>query len=208
MEDKTKELEAKMAEMERQIAEKDAIIEQKNQDLVGQRKQYKKLADMTQEEKDALSQKEIELQERQEEMERQQEEFQKQQAEIRQKEVTARKEAAIKKLVGDNEEYAEKLRANIDRIKDSDAAFTEDEISKLASDAFNMLGDDRPNPVSEALNGRGSDAIYKNDGGYADTPEGKALADTLGIGEPAPEAKPAAPAPANPAVEQLDSVIQ
>lgn len=206
LEDRIKELEAEKEALEKTVAEKDAIIEQKNQDLVGQRKQYKKLSEMTQDEKDALSQKEIELQERQEEMERQQEEFEKQQAEIRQKEVTARKEAAIKKLVGDNEEYADKLRANMDRIKDSDAVQTEDEIAALADTAFNMLGNDKPEPVANAVNSAYGNPPAKTDSGYADTPEGKQLEQQLGLATE--EAPKPAPAPANPAVAELDSVIQ
>lgn len=184
------ELTAKIEELTTSVAEKEAVIAQKNQDIVGQRKQYKKLADMSQEEKDTLSQKELELQERQEQMEREQEEFKQQQADIQQKEVNARKDAVIKNLVGDNDEYAEKLRANMDRIKDAEEAITEEEIRALATDAFNMLGDTRPS-MTDSINGTGIAPDGTVDGGFADTPQGKELENALGIATPEAPANPA-----------------
>jgi len=195
LEEQVKELTAKVeelsttnAELEKSVAEKDAIIQQKNEDLVGQRKQFKRLSEMSEEEKDAMSQKEIELQERQEALEAEQEAFRKEQEESRMKEVNARKENAIKKLVGDNEEYAEKVRSNYERIKDSAEAQTEEEVVRVATEAFNMLGDDRPEPVSNAVNGSGGSSPQGlPDTGFADSPQGKGLAEQMGLQQPPAE---------------------
>jgi hypothetical protein len=192
MEEELKKAQALVAELQKTVAEKDAVIAQKNQDLVGQRKQYKKLSDMTQEEKDALSQKEIELQERQEVLDEQLRTFEAKQTELLQKEVGSRKDAALKRLVGDNKEFAEKIRSNFDKIKDSDKAITDDEVSALMGTAFNMLGDERPSPVAEALSADGSAPSAYRTGNFADTPEGQGLANQLGLA-PAPKAQ--APAP-------------
>lgn len=193
MEEELKKAQALVAELQKTVAEKDAVIAQKNQDLVGQRKQYKKLSDMSQEEKDALSQKEIELQERQEVLDEQLRQFEAKQTELLQKEVGSRKEAALRRLVGDNKEFADKIRANFDKIKDSDKAITDEEVSALMGTAFNMLGDERPSPVAEALSGDGSAPSGGKPGGFADTPAGQGLAANLGLA-PAPKAQ--APAPA------------
>jgi len=170
-----KELEDK----EKAIAEKDQIIAQKNQDLVGQRKQYKKLADMSQEEKDELSQKELELQERQEAFEERQEAFEKAQKEQLQKEIDARRDNQIKKMVGDNDEFAEKLKENFNLIKGSEEASTEQEIEEYMNKAFNMLGDEKPDPVSESFSIDGRPAGDTQKQGFAETPEGKALESNL-----------------------------
>jgi SMC interacting uncharacterized protein involved in chromosome segregation len=192
MEEELKKLQEQIATLQKTVAEKDVLIAQKNQDLVGQRKQYKKLADMTQEEKDALSQKEIELQERQEVLDEQLRQFETKQTELLQKEVGSRKDAALRRIVGDNKEYAEKIRANFDKIKDSDKAITDDEVSALMNTAVNMLGDERPSPVSEALNSYGDAPSSAKAGGFADTPEGQQLAAQMGIA-PAPRQTASAP---------------
>lgn len=176
--------EAKVTELEKLVAEKDVLISQKNDDLVGQRKHYKKLADMTQEDKDSLSQKELELQERQEAMEAEQEKFQNEQLEVQGREVKARLDAAIKKHVGDNDEFATKLRANFELIKDSENAVTEEEVSGLMSTAYNMLGEEKPSPVDATIGTSGGAPGDSSTGGFADTPEGQGLAGTLGLTTP------------------------
>ena len=166
------------------VAEKDRVIEVKNQDIIGARKQYKKLSEMTSEEKEALSAKELELQERQEKMEAETEAFRKEQAEIRQKEVDSRWENAIKKRVGDNAEHAETLRKNMKSFVDHDKAMTEDEIASLADRGLNLFGDAKPNPINQALNSSGGAPNGGGAGagaGFAESEAGKGLADSLGL---------------------------
>jgi hypothetical protein len=181
------------AKLKADLIKKDEIIEQKSKDVVGARKEYKRLADMTEAEKQALSAKELELQERQEAHEKEIEDFKKSQAETAAKEKQARVDRAIKAIAGTDTKYAEKLNNNLGRIKDFDAATTEEEINKVVNDGANMLGEPRPNAIQGALNADGSVANPKptEGNGFSETPEGKGLAEAMNLPK-APEA-PAAP---------------
>jgi hypothetical protein len=160
------------------------LIGVKNQDIVGSRKKYTKLSEMTAEEKEALSAKELELQERQERMEAETEAFRQEQAEARRKEVDARWQQAIKKRVGDNPEHAKQLEAHMKSFVDHDKASTEDEISALAEKGLNLFGDAKPNPINQALNGAGGAPNGTGTGagaGFAESEAGKGLASAMGL---------------------------
>lgn len=166
------------------IVEKDKIIEQKTKDIVGARQQYKKLSDMTQAEKDQLSKAELELKQRQEELEAQTAEFQKKQIEENQKQVTARRDAVISKMAGGKPEIIAKMKENWSKIDKgiTEKATTDDEIAKIATDAYNMLGSIKPAEVNKVVSGAGNGEAgdgTKQD--FTDTPEGKALAGALNI---------------------------
>lgn len=177
-----KALQDKVAQLEKDVATKDALIAQKNDDIVGIRRKYKNVADMTEEEKEALSAKELELQQRVEEFEKKQEELTARQQEILANEITSRRESAIKKLVGDNKEIAKKIEDNYNRIKDVENAQTEEQIAKHVREAFNMLGDERPEPIASVVNGDGGYAPGSSSPtGFADTAAGKDLASRLGL---------------------------
>jgi len=175
------ELKGLVTKLTESVAEKDKIIETKNGDIVGARKQYKKLSEMTEAEKEALSTKEIELQQRQEALEAEQEAFRKEQQEIRQKEVNARWDQAIKKRVGENAEHAEQLRNHMKSFVDHDKAITEEEISSLADKGLNLFGDAKPNPINQAINANGNAPDGGNGSGFADTEAGKGLAKSLNL---------------------------
>ena len=170
-----KALEDMKAAHEKTVAEKDAVIAQKNQDLVGQRKEFKKLADMTAEEKSKLTEKELEFQQRQEEFEAKQQEF-------TSKEIASRREAAIKRLAGDDKDLAEKVAANFDRIKDSDKAQTAEEMETIAREAFNMTGTPAPDPIRSAVFGGGNgEAPGGKQNDFSETEQGQQLASMLGV---------------------------
>ena len=171
------------------IAEKDSIITQKTNDVVGARKEYKKLSDMTEAEKAAMSEKEIELQKRQEELDARQEGIEKTQKETLQKEVDARKERAISRLAGKDPELAKKIKDSYAKIVDHDKAQTDEEVAAIATSAFNMLGIPKPDGVREAINAGGGEAGGAGgDQNFADTSEGKSLGNALNLKstEPAP----------------------
>ncbi len=170
------------------IAEKDRIITEKTEQVVGARKEYKKLADMTEAEKEAMSAKEIELQERQEAHEESVAQFQKEQADSLKKEVDARKERAIAKIAGKDPELAQKIRDNYSRILDNDKAQTEEEVAKIVTESFNMTGAPKPDAMRAAIQGSGQgEAGGTGDGtNFAETKEGQELSAALGL--------PAAPA--------------
>jgi hypothetical protein len=177
---------------EAEIARKDAVIERKTKDIVGARKNAQKIKELSDEEKEKMSEREIENhnallaeQERREELE-------KSIAERDKKERDARRDAAIKKIAGEDTELADKIKGNYDRIKDSEGAQTEEEISKVVVEAHNMLGTPSGDPVGGAAGGIGGGAApgeeEKGDG-YAGTQEGKGLADAMGLQQSKEEEK-------------------
>lgn len=171
--------------LEGELAKKDALIEQKTNDVVNARKKYKKLSDMTEEEREAMTEKEIELQERQEKMEEEAAKREKENKERQKIEMTARKEAAIKKLAGDDEELAQKISDNYDRFSDSKDAYTEEAIGRLATDAYNMLGIPSTDGVGNAIT-QGGDGNPGNTGDrtdFSETAEGKALAEAMNLNQ-------------------------
>lgn len=193
LQDKATELEKQVAEAEKSkadyektIAEKDALIKQKTEDVVGARKKFKKLEEMSEEEKEAMTEKEIELQQRQEELDARQAKAEEAQKETLQKEINARRANAIKAYAGEDEELAQKIEANFGRISDSKGAQTEDEIRAVVQDAYNMLGTPAPSDaVSGAFtqggDGRAGDTSNKGD--FSETPKGKDLAGSLGLNQ-------------------------
>lgn len=169
---------------EKTVAEKDVIIEQKKNDVIGARKKYQKLSDMSAEEKEALTEKELELQTRQEEQDERQEKFEKEQKELATKESNARRTEAIGKLAGEDKELAEKITANYDRIKDADKASTQEEINTLASDAFNMLGVPKKDAVEGAIaDGGNGGAGEAKEGDFAESEKGKNIATSLNLNQ-------------------------
>ena len=182
-------LEQKVSELEGTITEKDKVIEEKNRDIIGVRKKYsgpkyKKFDELTDEEKQNMSEQDIQRKKEQDILFDQQEEDRQARETDRQRQINERKEAAIRKYAGDNEEIANKIRENFDRIKDSDAAFTESEISTFAQTAYNMLGDERPDPVRQfGIDDNAIAPVYgQQDSSFGDTPEGKQVASGMGLG--------------------------
>lgn len=165
------------------IADKDRVIAQKTDDVVGARREYKKLADMTEAEKSAMSEKEIELQERQEAHEARVAAFEVQQAESLKKEVDARKDRVIARMAGKDPELAQKIRDNYDRIVDSSKAQTEEEVGKVVQEAFNMTGAPQPDPMRAAIQGSGVGEAGADSSGdsFADTTAGKELSSAMGL---------------------------
>lgn len=167
----------------KEIEKKDALIEQKTRDIVGARKEYKKLSDMTEEEKKGMSAKEMELQKRQEEHEAEVAQFKKDQSERDQKEIEARRERAITKIAGKDPELQGKVKGAFSKIVDHDKAQTDEEIEAIATSAFNMLGIPKSDPVRDVMNGGGGGAPDGNGGGsnFADQKAGKDLSAAMGL---------------------------
>lgn len=180
---------ADLAKAQKTIGEKDAVIAQKNDDIVKQRQSYKKLDDMTKEEKAAMSDKEIELQQRQEKHESDLAKFQADQKAALKKEVDARIAREVSKYAGKDETLAQKIRDNYARINDAEKAQTDEEVGKIASEAFNMLGVPKPDAMRSVLGGSGGDTTGKESNtGFAETQQGKDMSKLMGLPEaPAPE---------------------
>lgn len=168
------------------IKEKDGIITQKNDDIVKQRQGYhKKLSELSEAEKAQMSEKEIELQQRNEELAERQEKFENDQKEFLAKEVGSRKDKLATRLAGKNPELKQKILDNMSRLNGIDAAQTEEELTVFAKDAYNMLGVPSANPVEEILGGGGEGRApgQKEENGFAESEQGKSLANALGLSQ-------------------------
>jgi hypothetical protein len=170
-------------EYEKTIAEKNAVIEQKTNDIVGARKQAQKLKQLSEEEKERLSEKEIELHNAMLAEQERREALEKDIAERNKRDVEARRDSAIKRMVGDNEELKQKVLANYARIKDAENAFTDEDVARVANEAFNMLGEARPDPINSALgDANGGNPPQTGTGErFSDTQRGKEVAKAIGI---------------------------
>lgn len=189
--EKIAQLEAENATLKSTLVQKDAVIEQKNRDIIGSRKKYKSVSEMTEEEKQQLSEKELELQQRQEELEARQAEREKEWADRVAKDRQEKVSEIVRKYAGNDKELAEKIQANLSKLAGFDGVQTRDEIQQYVNDAFNMVGVPRPNAINRALNGdfmgdgiqQSSESQEGKPGEFADSERGKSLAGILNLGQ-------------------------
>ncbi len=184
---KIAELEGQVATLTQTVKDKDVIIAQKTADVVGARKKYKLLSEMSDEEKANLTPEQIADKEAQDEIVINQEKLAEQAALDRAKEVTERRTQIARRLVGDNQEAIDKVLKNFDLIKGADLATTESEIAPFMNTALNMLGSDRPEPVRSAINGGGGEAPTIEPGQFADSKQGMDMAAMMGLPTEAPK---------------------
>lgn len=175
---------SKVTELSETITQKDAIIKQKTEDVVGARKKYQKLSELPPEDVEKMTDAEKRQKEENDLLFEQQEATAKQVADDRAKEVASRREAAVKAMVGENPDLAQKVLKNFEKIKDADAAYTPEEIGKFVGDAFNMLGEERPAPIHSAFNGAGAGRPPQSGTGedFSATDTGKQLGSLLNLG--------------------------
>lgn len=131
-----------LEEANAEITRLNGLIAQKNQDIIGARRKYKLLNEMTEEEKAALSKEDIAKKQEQDELFLQQQDIQERQM----KEINDRRSRLALEKAGGDAELAKKVLANFDMFKDSDKLSTETEIATIMDMAVNLLGDDKPNP--------------------------------------------------------------
>ena len=168
------------AELTAQIGEKDSKITTLEENARKQGENFKKLRDMTKEEKELLSEKELELLERQEKIEKDQADFLAKQEQFAKDQRNTVVKNLINRYARGDEELAKKIAFNLDKIKDSDKAMNEEALAPLIKDSFNMLGTEVRDAVRDAHNERGEGADYKpTENGFADSEKGQALSDAL-----------------------------
>lgn len=161
------------------VGEKDKIIEQKTKDIVGQRGQYKKMAERSKEELDAMTESEKEALSQAERNATELESIKKETAERNKREFDARKANVISKYAGKNPDIAKKIEENLAKLNPTllEKAVTEADLQPLVELAYNGLGTIKPNAVGSAATAAGGEA--HGDGGdkkdFADTPEGQAM---------------------------------
>ncbi len=183
-------LEAEKATLTTTIADKDAIIADKDAHLQEKGEQFKKFRDMTAAEKELLSEKEIELLKRQDALEEIAKKTSEDQANFRKEQRDSVKNALINKMARGDAELAKKIEFNLNKIKDSDTAMTEEALAPLVTDSFNMLGNQVPDAIRQAHNTGGqlpNPEPVSN--GFADSQAGKDLSKAL-FGADAPLNQP------------------
>jgi len=168
------------AELTTQVAEKDGKILTLEDNAKKQGENFKKLRDMSKEEKELLSEKELELLKRQEEVENQALTVKQQQDQFFKDQRAGVLKNLVDKYAKGDVELAKKIEFNLAKIKDSDLAMNEEALTPLVKDSFNMLGAEVTDAVRNAHNERGNNQDYKpQETGFAETQHGKDLSDAL-----------------------------
>lgn len=195
----------KNGELETTVKDKDAVIEQKNQDIIGARRKYKKLSELSDDEKANMSEEDIKRKEEQDELYERQEAFEKQQADQQKAERESRLNAAIDRYANGDQELATKIKANYDSFRGSDKASTVEEIGAFVTKSVALMGPDAPKPIAQAGNDQGGNAgnMGGSEKSYADTEAGKSAMKMMGLpnysqqqggGNQPPAANPVPPA--------------
>lgn len=138
---------------------------------------FKKLRDLTEEERKKLSTKEIELMQRQEDLENKTKGFVESQ-------ITAFKDEALATLAGDNEELRKKTLFHFDRIKDE--ATNRDDIRRKMRDAYRLAQSDlstSADPFAAAVGYSGGQAPTAKASTGEFNSDQKDLARKLGLSE-------------------------
>jgi len=178
----------RITDLEAKNKEQEGVIEQKTKDVVGARRKYRKLDELTDEEKEAMSEADIERKRDSDVLFETQETSAKQLADDRAREIKERREAAVKQFAGDDTEVAAKINEHFDSIRGSESAYTPGEIATFMGTAYNMMGVPAAEPIRAAGNeGGGVAPVLVKPGskvegeGFADGDAGKGLATMLGI---------------------------
>ena len=209
LEKKNSDLSSKVETLETTVKDKDAIIEQKNQDIIGARRKYKTLKEMSEDEKANMSEEDIKRKEEQDLIYERQEEIAKEQAETLKAERESRLNAAIDRYANGDQELATKIKANYDSFRGSDKASTVEEIGAFVTKSVALMGPDAPKPIAQAGNDQGGNAgnMGGSEKSYADTEAGKSAMKMMGLpdysqqqggGNQPPAANPVPPAASNP----------
>lgn len=163
---------------EAQLKEKDELVNELQKELAGLKNKdynFKKLRDMSEDERQELTTKEMELIQRTEKLEEEQKTF-------ATRVVEGHKQDAFAVLAGDDEELLKKMQYHYARI--SDDATTRDEVNKKAKDAW-LLAKGGVNvgidPIARAASYQSGRGVVKTDNKI--TGDQKDLAAKLGISD-------------------------
>lgn len=165
-----------------ELAEKEAHLKKKSEQFHNLRNQkFRSFSEMTPEEKELYTPEQLEVFERQEILANELEQTKAQQR----KQLDDYRTQQITKLSGGDKTVAKQLESNLSRLAGYDSASTQSEIDQYIGDAWKLLGNATPNPLSQAISGGGGMAPNaqptKKDDGFAETEEGKGLAQAMGL---------------------------
>ena len=175
-------------EFKKQLGDKEAEIAKLNDQARERGTQFKKLRDMTAEQKELLTEQEKEILQRQEAQEEAFAKFQEEQKLFKETQRNALIDTLANKKAGGNKELADKIKVTLSKIKDIDLKATEQELMPEIDFAFNGLGiQTKPDPLVEANNWGGNTDTKPSGVDYSDTDEGKALAGMLNLSQVQPD---------------------
>lgn len=130
---------------------------------------FRKLEQMTEEEKAKLTATELSLKQQQEKLEADQKNF-------FETSITETKNDVLDGLVGDDAELRKKVELNYARLKDSESAKSRSEVKKLMEEAYVLsVGTRSTNPINAAFNRSGSAPVARSS-------SGKLSADAMEVG--------------------------
>lgn len=181
-------LKAKNTELENNNTKTASELADTKERLRQRGEEFKKLRDMTEEDKKKLTDNELNLLKRQEELDEKAKQLEDNQAKF----IKDQRDTIINKYVNEyskgNKELAEKIRFNFDNTLKAVDANDDASIAKKASSAFALVKQESPDLVTSAINegGRSDDSAI-NGNGFADSEAGKNLAASMGLslGKPA-----------------------
>ena len=178
-------LEAEKAQILTESTAKDTVIEDMKAHAVEKGEQFKKLRDMTAAEKELLSEKELELMKRTEAIEETARQTQEDQKAFRLEQRGTILKNLVAKMARGDEEIAKKIEFNLNKIKDADLAMTEEALTPLVTDSFNMLGSQTTDGLRTAHNTGGNyQGTAPKENGFAESEQGTALSTALFGAEP------------------------
>jgi alanyl-tRNA synthetase len=138
--------------LQEEMKAKDAELEK----LQNKEFNFKKLRDMTDDERSKLTAAEMSIKEEQEKL---RDEQSKVYTTLRDE----RKNDVVNALAGDDEELKKKILFNFDRIKDSEKALSKEDISQIAHEAYSMSTSNRGgSPINRAVNHSGEAVEHKS----------------------------------------------
>lgn len=175
-------LKAKNTELEGNNTKTASELAETKERLRQRGEEFKKLRDMTEEDKKKLTDTELNLLKRQEELDEKAKKIEDDQAKFLQDQ----RDTIINKYVNDyakgNKELADKIRFNFDNTLKAVDATDDASIAKKASSAFALVKQESPDLVTSAINSGGrSDDSAINGNGFGDTQAGKELAGAMGL---------------------------
>lgn len=176
-------------EFKKQLGDKDAEIATMKDAARERGTQFKKLRDMTAEQKELLTEQEKEILQRQEVQEEAFNKFQEEQKSFKETQRNALIDTLANKKAGGNKELADKIKVTLSKIKDIELKATEQELMPEIDFAFNGLGiQTKADPLVEANNWGGETQTTTTGTDFSNTPEGKQTASLLGLTQAQPEA--------------------
>lgn len=181
---------AKIAELEGVIKTKDEDLMVRDTEIKGLKDQareqagnFKKLRDMSAEEKELLTEKEKELMIRQEQFEEKLAEQTTREQEFKMKQRNEFIDKKINEIARGDQKIADEIKVHMSKFKDVENAILETELTPFIDMATKMVDIPKADPLNQAHNQGGFTGEFSKEDNFAETPEGKSVAQSLGLSQ-------------------------